>query len=345
MDLRQLNALVAVADTGSFSAAARSLHTVQSNVSTHVARLESELGAVLVDRATGSLTEEGIAVTNRARRISHEIDALVADVASMHDEVAGSARIGVIGTTARWLVPPLLETLHLQHPKVHLVVVDATTTSLVPQLAADRLDLAVLHVPLDDADLHSEQLFHEDPMLVAPLSHPLAAKDRVSLADIAEFPVLLEPQGTGFRDMIDEQAARAGIVLEPQAEIDGMRLLASLAFQGFGAAILPASAAPGWVGGDWRRVPVDGLDGRSVGIAWRRRGLLSAPARAVRDAVREVVTARAADQPGIHPAGAAPAPTTKTRAAKTRAAKTRAAKSSAGKTPAAGTRRKSRPSA
>ena len=59
MDLRQLNALLAVADTGSFSAAARSLHTVQSNVSTHVARLERELDAILVDRATGSLTEEG----------------------------------------------------------------------------------------------------------------------------------------------------------------------------------------------------------------------------------------------------------------------------------------------
>jgi DNA-binding transcriptional LysR family regulator len=306
MDLRQLNALVAVADTGSFSAAARALHTVQSNVSTHVARLERELGATLVDRASGSLTEEGVAVAGRARRIRHEIDALVADVASMHDEVAGNARVGVIGTTARWLVPPLIELLHAQHPKLHLVVVDATTTSLVPQLRGDRLDLAVLHVPIDDPDLESEQLFDEDPMLVAPLSHPLGAKQRVSLADIADYPVLLEPQGTGFRDMLDEQAARLGITLQPQAEIDGMRLLASLAFQGFGAAILPASAAPGWVGGDWRRVPIDGLDGRSVGIVWRRRGLLSAPARAVRDAVRQVVTTRAGDQPGIHPTGLGP---------------------------------------
>ena len=58
MDLRQLNALLAVADRGSFSAAARALHTVQSNVSTHVARLEKELGATLIDRATGTLTAD-----------------------------------------------------------------------------------------------------------------------------------------------------------------------------------------------------------------------------------------------------------------------------------------------
>src|SRR5258708_39078279 len=68
MDLRQLAALVAVAETGTFSAAADVLHTVQSNVSTHVARLERELGVTLVDRAAGRLTEEGEAVVARARR-------------------------------------------------------------------------------------------------------------------------------------------------------------------------------------------------------------------------------------------------------------------------------------
>jgi DNA-binding transcriptional LysR family regulator len=302
MDLRQLNALVAVADTGSFSAAARALHTVQSNVSTHVARLERELAAVLVDRATGSLTEAGLAVAMRARHIQSEIDALVADVASLHDEVSGSVRIGVIGTTARWLVPHLVVAMEQRHPKVHLVVVDATTSSLVPQLVVGRLDLAILHLPIEDPDLTAEPLFDEDPMLVAPLTHPLASRDRVTLADIAEHDMLLEPQGTGFRDLLDAQARALGITLTPQAEIDGMRLLASLAFQGFGAAILPASAAPGWVGGEWRKMPIDGLEGRSVGIAWRRRGLLSAPARAVGVVIREVVAAEAPGQSGIHPA-------------------------------------------
>jgi DNA-binding transcriptional LysR family regulator len=79
-----------------------------------------------------------------------------------------------------------------------------------------------------------------------------------------------------------------------------MRLLATLAFQGFGAALLPASAAPNWVGGDWRRVMVDGIDGRSVGLARRRRGLLSAPARALRQIIRDVVEVESQAQPGVH---------------------------------------------
>jgi DNA-binding transcriptional LysR family regulator len=185
--------------------------------------------------------------------------------------------------------------------RIRLVVVDATTSSLLPQVVAGSLDLAVVNVPIEDPDLISEALFVEDPILVAPSSHPLAAKDRVTLADIAQHRLLLEPQGTGFRDLIDEGARAVGLSFEPQAEIDGMRLLASLAFQGFGAAILPASAAPGWIGGDWKRVPIDGLVSRTVGLTWRRRGLLSAPARAVREVLRDVVMAAAPAEFGIHP--------------------------------------------
>ena len=69
MDVRQLSALLAVADHGSFTAAAAALSTVQSNVSAHVARLEKEIGAPLVDRGSGRLTAEGEVVVARGRRI------------------------------------------------------------------------------------------------------------------------------------------------------------------------------------------------------------------------------------------------------------------------------------
>ena len=104
MDLRQLHALLAVAEHRSFSAAARALHTVQSNVSTHIARLETELGSTLIDRARGELTSEGEIVADRARRIIGELRSIEHDLASLSDEVSGHVRLGIIGTTARWLV-------------------------------------------------------------------------------------------------------------------------------------------------------------------------------------------------------------------------------------------------
>lgn len=304
MDLRQLNALLAVAEHGSFSAAARALHTVQSNVSTHVARLERELGATLIDRSSGTLTEEGDAVVARARRIQAELDALEADVASLHHEVAGSVRVGVIGTTARWLVPPLMESMASSHPKVHVVVLDATTSSLLPQLESGLLDLAVVNLPINDPDLVTTELFQEDHVLIVPSSSDLFGLESIELASLDGVPLLLEPQGTGFRDHLDQRAAEVGVTLVPQAEVDGMRLLASLAFQGFGPALVPASAAPGLISTEWSRVPVHGLQRRAVGLAQRRRGLPSAPARALREVLGAVIAGAGADEPGIHPTGA-----------------------------------------
>jgi LysR family hydrogen peroxide-inducible transcriptional activator len=273
---------------------------VQSNVSTHIARLERELGVTLVDRATGKLTPEGASVVARARRIDAEIDAIDADITSMVAEVAGTVHIGVIGTTARWFVPELLEAMGKQYPRVRLIVVDATTTSLVPQVTTGRLDCAVVNMPVTDPDITTEPLFEEDRVVIAPLDHPLAAYDDVPLELLAEHPLLLTPQGTTFRDALDAEAERVGIELTTLAEVDGMRLLASLAFQGYGATLVPASAAPRWLSGTWRRVHVTGLTRRTVGLATNRRLSPPAPARAVRDTIRAVVMASAPDQPGLH---------------------------------------------
>lgn len=300
MDLRQLSVLVAVAEAGSFSAAARTLHTVQSNVSTHVARLERELGTALVDRASGELTEEGLAVVSRARHIQAELEALASDVAALRDEVSGTARLGCIGTSARWLVPLVLEAMTRAHPRVHVIVVDATTTSLVPRLLADELDLAVVNLPVTHPDVVIESLFQEDRILLAPMGHPLADRTRVSLVDLAGYELLLEPSGTAFRDELDREAAAAGVELRAKAEVDGLRLIATLAFEGFGAAIVPATAAPAWLKGSWSLVPIDGLERRSVGLARRQRGLLSAPARALHEAVTTVVASDGEGFPGVH---------------------------------------------
>jgi LysR family hydrogen peroxide-inducible transcriptional activator len=302
MDLRQLNALLAVAEHGGFSAAARALHTVQSNVSTHVARLEKELGATLIDRATGQPTPEGQAVLTRATRIRAELEALSSDVASLGAKVAGTVRLGMIGTTARWLSPPLFEAIESHLPDVRMVLVDATTTSLVPRVDRGDLDLAVVNLPSESPDTQTQPLFDEERILLVPPDHVLAGVDSISLKELAAHDLLLEPVGTAFRDELDVQAAAVGVRLRARAEIDGMRLLTSLVVAGFGAAILPASAVPPVPEGaapPWLVVPVAGLEPRRVGLAQRRRGLLSSPAAAVRDLLLEVVVDEVGRQPGL----------------------------------------------
>src|SRR5450631_139933 len=301
MELRHLQALTAISDHGTFSAAAEHLNTVQSNISAHVARLERELGAPLVDRADGSLTEEGTVVVARARRILSELDALVADVAACKDEVTGTVRIGMIGTTARWLVPRLMDMARVRHPKLRLVVVEGIGTGLEPQLASGQLDVAVLNLPLSGRDLVARLLFEEDLMLIVPQGHAMANPDHpLALADLAEMELLLPLPGTAFRDELDAMTRPLGITLLPAAEIDGLRLIASLTFEGYGPAILPATAIPSFLRSQFHPVSIQGIPRRRVGVAQRSRGLPSAPTRALNELLKTVV-GTADDRPdGVH---------------------------------------------
>ena len=300
MDLRQLNHLIAVAEHQSFSAAARALHTVQSNVSTHVAKLEKELGAALIDRHTMEPTAEGRAVLERARRIRTELQAINDDIVSMRHEVAGEVRIGCIGTTGRWMASPLLGRLAERHPSLLPVLVDATTTSLTPRVLDGDLDMAIVNTPVVEAGLESEPLFDEERIIVAPTDHPLADRGTINVADLAEHPVMLTPRGTTFRDAIDQELAATGVRLTAAAEVDGLRLLASLAYQGYAPALLPASAVSGYPDGDWSLVHVEGLARRSVGLVRNRRTTPSMPIRAAREVVLDVIREIAPRQPGIH---------------------------------------------
>lgn len=300
MDLRQLAALIAIADHGSFSAAARALYTVQSNVSGHIAHLERELGVTLVDRQKGGLTEEGSQVVERARRIQRELESISNDMASRDTDVAGTTRIGVIGTTGRWVMPQLLTHISREYPRLKMIVAEGATSSLVGQLLEGNLDAAIVHLPVDDPELSIEPLFAEDLMVLVHSNHPIAAFDELPLARLAEHPVLMPPTGAALRRVIDRAATTAGVALTPLAEIDGVRLLASLAFEGFGPAIVPATAVPNWLRGEFRRIRVPELPRRVVAWAQRRRPGPSTPTRAVHDATTSLLNRVAPRQPGVY---------------------------------------------
>src|SRR6202050_104526 len=301
MELKHLQALLGIADTGSFSAAATTIGTVQSNVSAHVARLERELDVQLVDRASGRLTEEGEVVVERGRRGPYERGARVADVTALRKEVVGTARLGMIGITGRWLVPQLFDLLRVRHPHIHLNVAEGSSVQLEQQLASGQLDLAVVTFPLSGDEIMAAELFDEDLVVVLPAGHFLSTESSLTLERLAEVELLLPAPGTALRAEIDGATGPARIVLRPAMELDGVRLIAALAFDGYGPAILPATAVPGHLRRRFSVPPVTGLPRRRVGVAQRRRGLPSAPARAVIDVLGVVVNDVLSMPEGIHP--------------------------------------------
>lgn len=301
MDIKHLSSLVAIADNGSFSAAAKALYTVQSNVSAHIARLERELGSTLVDRNSGALTDEGEVVLERARRILREVEDIPGDLTALEDQITGVTRLGVLSTTARWIMPQILNTMANRYPEVRVTAHEGSTSSLLPRVVDGQIDAAIVHLPLTEPDVTVEPLFAEDLVLVVHTRHQLSGRNNIGIDELASHALLLPPTGTAFRRVLDRLAAAKEVTLKAHAEIDGVRLLASLAFEGYGAAIVPSSAIPQWLEGPFSRIAIDERPQRTVGWVQRRRPAVNSATRAIFNVTTETLrNIRPQDSPGIH---------------------------------------------
>jgi DNA-binding transcriptional LysR family regulator len=290
VEIRQLEALIGIADHGSFSGAAGALGTVQSNISNRIAHLETELGTELVNRSTGLLTESGDIVVDRARRILNELRGIASDVSELSAEIHGQVVLGMIGSAGRWIVPLILEALKSTYPHIALHIVEGTNSVIEPQLVKGQLDLAVLAWPIYAAELTGVDLFSEDLVLIVDKEHALAKLPApLSFATLAQYEILLPFRGTPIRREIDEATRLAGVELKPLIELDGLRTIASLTFDGYGPSILPATMLSRHLREKFVARPIDKIARRRVILATRRFGFPAAPVRALHALLIDVV--------------------------------------------------------
>ncbi len=301
MDVRQLEALIAIEEHGSFSRAADALGTVQSNISSRIARLESELGTELVERSSGVLSESGSVVVQRARRVLSELSGIVADVAELTADVRGPVSLGVIGTAGRWIVPLLLEAQRAAYPHIGLRIIEGSNSTLEPQVVNGQLDLGILAWPVEAPELAKADLFSEDLVLIVAREHPLASLGpTITFAELAEYELLLPLQGTALRHELEVASRLQGVQLRPLIELDGLRTIASLTFDGHGPSILPATALSMHLADKFVSVHIEGLAKRRVSLVSRRFGFPAAPVRAITALLRETIAGAHVVPDGIY---------------------------------------------
>lgn len=301
VEIRQLEALIGIAEHGTFSNAAKSLGTVQSNISNRIARLESELGTELVNRMTGTLTESGVIVVERARRVLSELRAIASDVSELNAEIRGQVTLGMIGTAGRWLVPLLLENVRERYRHINLRISEGTNSALEPRLINGQLDLAVLAWPVMADELTEVDLFTEDLVVIAHRDHPLAhIAGPLPFSLLAQHDILLPMRGTPIRREIDDAARLAGVELEPLVELDGLRTIASMTFDGHGPSILPATMLSPHLRASFVALPIENIAKRRVVLATRRFGFPAAPVRAIHALLEDVVANASAPPDGVY---------------------------------------------
>ncbi|WP_284046985.1 LysR family transcriptional regulator [Halomonas llamarensis] len=159
MQLKSLRLFMAVAETGSFVAASQRLHTVQSNVTAHIKKLEEELGAQLIHRSgQARLTSAGFALMEYAERILITHDEALALFRS-NEKTCGQLRIGAMETTTALRLPPILTAYYAAHPEVDIKLTTGPTADLTKLLLAGQVDCVFVAGRLEHGRYHVFKAF------------------------------------------------------------------------------------------------------------------------------------------------------------------------------------------
>ena len=242
MEIRQLRAFVAIAETGTFTAGAKRVHVTQAAISMQIRQLENELGARLFVRAPRrvALTEAGEHLLHRARHILREHDAAQDEIAELAGAARGRLRIGSASATVLTdPLPKILKELRRQHRGVEVSVTSGTSESLVSQILAGELDLAFVSLPVEARGIQTERLNEDQLVAIASSKHRLAKQRAVSAYTLAGEKLILGERGDNTRRLIDQFFAQAGVALNVSMELSRQQAIKRMVEEDMGVGIVP----------------------------------------------------------------------------------------------------------
>lgn len=263
MELRQLRYFVAVAEELHFSRAAERLHIVQPAVSEQVRKLEEELGVRLLNRTkrTVSLTEAGAALLTEARRVLQQVAAARLAVHNARDRAASRLRIGYTPASLPATVPRALQHLGASMKGLEISLEPGYGLELIAAVRDERLDAAVVSLPVPTAGLRITQLGHERAVAAFPVSHRQARRPAIRLDQVAPERVVVLPRETSrpFYDAVLAACHNArlspSLVETPGSSVEPALLAVA---SGAGVGLLPESVADRYSAPGVRFVPIDG---------------------------------------------------------------------------------------
>lgn len=202
--ITQLEYVLAVHKTGHFGRAARELGVSQPTLSSQIQRTEQELGLTLFDRQAKpiELTEQGRRLVEPMRAVVVAHQRLMAAARGESAEPAGPYVLGIIPTLAPYVLPWFLQGFAAKYPAVELSILERPTDEILVEIAANRMDGAILATPLDEPSLEERVLFYDPFYLYAHAEDPLLGKEAVDVADIDSSKLWLLEDGHCFRAQV-----------------------------------------------------------------------------------------------------------------------------------------------
>lgn len=312
---RQLKLFMALADTGSVSAAAQRMHVTQPTASMQLKDVADAVGLPLYDVISRKihLTEAGEELARTARTMLDQWEAFEQRMAAIQGMARGRLRVAVV-STAKYFIPGLLGSFCDSHPEVDISLEVLNRDQVMTRLRANMDDLYVMSQPPDDLALEDDILMPNPLYLVAPATHPLAGQARVTLAQLAASRFVLRERGSGTRMATDRTFKQHGFAPANWLELGSNEAIRESVASKLGVAVLSSHALGG--GTADARIAVLDVVGFPIQsqwhLVWLKGKQLSPLAGVFRAHVlarmqgRLVVAADAAPSDPLHDASAVP---------------------------------------
>ncbi|MBI3494127.1 MAG: LysR family transcriptional regulator [Acidobacteria bacterium] len=245
MDLRQLEILQAIAETGSFTACGRKLNVSQSAISRQILLLEEELGEPLFLRVGRQvkMTSAAESLVQLGQRVFLDLKDTVGAITDRTRELRGTLRLSGGMTVCLYVFPALLKHLRRVHPRLDVRLTVATAGRSVQEIRGGRVDAGLLTLPVEESDLVTAvPVLREELLLVTTRTHPLARRRKVSPRDLAGQPFVLFEIGSATRKVIDHFFASENIEPTIVMDTENVEIIKAMVKTGMGIGIVPYQA-------------------------------------------------------------------------------------------------------
>lgn len=225
MEIRELRSFAAAARLRSISKAAELLEIGQPTVTTHIKKLETELGMVLFDRVRRPilLTLAGSTLAELVVPLLEGIDKLAAR--TVEGEEDGPVSVGSTFDIIPHTLLQVVRTFRSNHPRVHLRIRSGFRAEVLQMLRDGEVDLGIVPGHEWEPDIEFEGLFGYERVLIAPLGHPVLDEQLMSLEQIAKYPLIQMGRGTHTRAMLEAEFQRRGVPYDIVMELDSMDMI------------------------------------------------------------------------------------------------------------------------
>ena len=298
--LRQLQFFCALAETGSFSAAAKASHVTQPTLSSAVKELEEALGVQLAERDSQGvrLTLTGEAVLEKARAVLDGVEEVFEVARGAGDALCGPFRLAGIPTIAPFVFAKMLSGARAACPDLNLTLHEDKTEAILEALRGRRLDAGLIALPWNTEGLDHLAVCDDELLLCAPADHPLMDKTPLESGDVDLRHLLLLEDGHCLRRhalAVCDQARRGGVV-----GATSLTTLINMVAERLGLTLLPRIAVENGLtirnGVDVRPF-TDPLVGRTIAVAWKKGSRAEAGARALAAVLRSALPAPSTHEP------------------------------------------------